>query len=74
LWCRLHGVLVHLALGVDVDRAVFGAMVGFIAIVHEVQGSRCVWASASPTTSVRSSTSLDALGRSLVESSKVLVG
>jgi hypothetical protein len=69
----LSGVLVHLSLGVDVDRAVFGMMVSFITTVHAVQGSRCVWALALPTTSVRSSTSLVALGRSLVESSRVCV-
>jgi hypothetical protein len=63
--------LVHLPLCVDVDRAVFGAMVDFIAMVHVVQGSRRVWASASAMTSVRSSTSLVPLGRSLVESSGV---
>jgi hypothetical protein len=44
--------LVHLPLGVDVDRAVFGAMVGFIAMVHIVQGSQCLWALASPTSSI----------------------
>jgi hypothetical protein len=63
--------LVHLLLGVDVDRVVFGAMVGFIAIVYAIQRSQRVWASASSTTSVLSSTSLVALGRSLVEGSGV---
>jgi hypothetical protein len=36
LWRRLSGVLVHFLLGVDVDRAIFGTMVGFIAMVHAV--------------------------------------
>jgi hypothetical protein len=71
LWRRLSGVLVHLPLGVDVDRAVFSVMVGIIAMVHAVQVSRCVWASVLPTTSVGSSTSLAALGKSLVKSSRV---
>jgi hypothetical protein len=53
--------LVHFALDVDVDRAIFGAMVGFIVVVHVVQGSWCVWSSASPATSIRSSTLLVAL-------------
>jgi hypothetical protein len=61
------------SVGVNVESAVFGTTVSFIAMVHAIQGSQCVWASASPMTTVRSSTSLDALGRSLVESSKVCV-
>jgi hypothetical protein len=28
--------LVHFPLGVDVDRAIFGTMIGFIAMVHAV--------------------------------------
>jgi hypothetical protein len=36
LWRRLSGFLVHFLLGVDVDRAIFGTMVGFIAMVHAV--------------------------------------
>jgi hypothetical protein len=71
LWRRLSGVLVHLPLGVDVDRAVFSVMVGIITMVHAVQVSQCVWASVPPTTSVGSSTSLAALGKSLVKSSRV---
>jgi hypothetical protein len=65
--------LVHVPLGVNVDRAIFGTMVDFIAMVHAVQWSQCVWASASPTTFVRRSTSLVGLRRSLVESSRVCV-
>jgi hypothetical protein len=72
LWQRLSGVLIHLPLGVDVDRAVFGTMVSFFAMVHAVQGSRCVWASALPTTSARSSTSLVAWGGGVVLWSRVL--
>jgi hypothetical protein len=63
--------LVHFVLGVDVDRAVFGAMVGFIAVVHAVQRSWHVWSSTSPTTSVQGCPPLVALGRPLVESSGV---
>jgi hypothetical protein len=65
--------LIHFLLGVDVDRVVFGMVVSFMAMVHAEHGSQCVWALALPTTSVRSSTSLDALGRSLIESSRVSV-
>jgi hypothetical protein len=63
--------LVHLPLGVDVDRAVFSVTVGIIAMLHAVQVSQCVWASAPLVTSVGSSTSLAALGKSLVKSSRV---
>jgi hypothetical protein len=69
----LSGALVHFPLGVDVDRAVFGTMIGFIAMVHAVHGSWCVWASASPVTFIRSSTSPVALGRSMIERSRVYV-
>jgi hypothetical protein len=63
--------LVHFVLGVDVDRAVFGAMIGFTAMVYAVQRSCRVWSSASPATFVRSYTPLVALGRPLAESSGV---
>jgi hypothetical protein len=36
---RLSGVLVHFPFGVDVDGAIFGFVVDFIAMVHVVQGS-----------------------------------
>jgi uncharacterized membrane protein required for colicin V production len=68
LWQRLSGLLVHFLLGVYVDGAIFGAMVGFTAMVHAEQRSRCVWASASPPAMVRSSAPLVVLGGSLVES------
>jgi hypothetical protein len=55
---RLVGVLVHFLFGVDVDGAIFGFVVGFVAMVHVVEGSWCIQASAAPMTSVRSSTSL----------------
>jgi hypothetical protein len=63
--------LFHFLFGVDVDMAVFGTMIGFIAMVHAEQGSRCVCASAPPTASVQSSASLVALVRPLVDSSGV---
>jgi hypothetical protein len=71
MWRRLGGVLVHFALSVNVDRSVFGAMVGFIAVVHVVQRSWRVWSLASPMTSVRGCPLLVALGRPLVESFRV---
>jgi hypothetical protein len=40
--------LVYFPFGVDVDGAIFGAMVGFVAMVHAEQRSRCLLASASP--------------------------
>jgi hypothetical protein len=36
LWPRSGGILVHFLLGVDVDGVVFGAVVGFITMVHAV--------------------------------------
>jgi hypothetical protein len=32
----LSGALVHFPFGVDVDGAVFGAMIGFVAMIHAV--------------------------------------
>jgi hypothetical protein len=39
---RLIGVLVHFPFGADVDGAIFGFVVNFIAMVHAVQGSWCI--------------------------------
>jgi hypothetical protein len=36
LWRRLSGFLVHSPFGVKVNGAVFGAMVGFVVVVHVV--------------------------------------
>jgi hypothetical protein len=44
--------LIHFLFGVDVDGTIFGAMVGFVAMVHVVQRSWCAWASASLPTAV----------------------
>jgi hypothetical protein len=55
LWRRLLGVLVQFQFGVNVDRAIFGFVVGFVAMVHAVEGSWCIRASTAPTASVRSS-------------------
>jgi hypothetical protein len=62
LWRRLSGFLVHFPFGVDVDG---GAMVGFVIVIHAVQRSRCVWASASPLAAVQSSAPLVVLGGDL---------
>jgi membrane associated rhomboid family serine protease len=65
------GVLVHFRFGVDVDGAIFGFVISFIAMVYAVQGSWCIWASAMPTASVRRFASLASLQRPLVKSSRI---
>jgi hypothetical protein len=45
LWRRLSGVLVHFPFGVDVDGAIIGFVMSFVAMVRAVQGSRCIQAS-----------------------------
>jgi hypothetical protein len=70
LWWRLLGVLVQFRFGVNVDGAIFGFVVGFVAMVHVVEGSWCIWASTAPTASVPSSASLAALWRPLVKRSR----
>jgi hypothetical protein len=68
---RLSGVLVHFPFGVDVDGAIFGFVVSFVAMVHAVHGSWCIQALATPMASIQSSASLTGLWRPLVKSSRI---
>jgi hypothetical protein len=65
---RLCQILLHFLFGLKIDGAIFCAMVGVAAMVHVVWRFHCVWASAAPLATVRSSTSLVVLGGSSIES------
>jgi uncharacterized membrane protein required for colicin V production len=59
---RLCRILLHFLIGLKIDWAIFCAMVGFGAMVHEVWRFHSVWASAVPPAMVQSFASLVVLG------------
>jgi hypothetical protein len=66
---RLYGILFHFSFRHEEDGAIFGAMVGFAAVIYAVQRFECVRASAVASAMIWCSTSLATLYESLVECS-----